>query len=202
MVVELRIHPWEGAQTGHSSLRSTSTLSSVSGALMPCASRMPVVQPTTTSDPLVDALLALEERDARGRAHLAVRRRERQAEERAEDDDSRRAELDADAARRRDDRQLDADRLDDPVAVEAEADADADAAEREDPERVVLVVVASLLRHLARVVDRPDGHARAHRLRSGSRSRGLRVRRAVERRQRRPLKRGKGPPRRGEGPNP
>mmetsp|Transcript_18708 Transcript_18708/g.60100 ORF Transcript_18708/g.60100 Transcript_18708/m.60100 type:complete len:632 (+) Transcript_18708:589-2484(+) len=120
-------------------------------------------------DPLVDAAAALEERDAGGGADLAVGGRERDAEVRPDDDDDGGAELDGEPARRRDDGELDADRLDDLVAVEEEAETDADAAEGEDPVLVVVLEVRLLgaLPELEGVdvrVDCPDGHEGAHRI--------------------------------------
>jgi len=61
---------------------------------------------------LVDALGALEERDAGGGADLAVGGREREAEVGADDDDDGGAKLDGEAARGGDDGELDADGLD------------------------------------------------------------------------------------------
>mmetsp|Transcript_25700 Transcript_25700/g.81178 ORF Transcript_25700/g.81178 Transcript_25700/m.81178 type:complete len:351 (+) Transcript_25700:445-1497(+) len=111
---------------------------------------------------LVDALGALEQRDAGGGADLAMGGRERQANVGADDDDNGGAEFDGETTRWGDDSKLDANGLDDLVPVEEKAEADTSAAERQDPVRVVAQV--GLVHDLAGGVGGVDGHEWAHRI--------------------------------------
>mmetsp|Transcript_48933 Transcript_48933/g.163320 ORF Transcript_48933/g.163320 Transcript_48933/m.163320 type:complete len:284 (-) Transcript_48933:408-1259(-) len=110
----------------------------------------------------VDASGPLEQGDARRRADLAVCGREGPPHAGADDDDERCAELDREAARRRDLRYLDAERGHDLVPVEEQPEGDADSAEEENV--VARGARVHLGAHLARLIDDEDGGERPDRV--------------------------------------